>query len=80
MDVDWQAALSALAGGLGVGGIAKHYLTQSAQKLDLIPEKLGEIKAEIAAINVHLSDLHSIKKSIQEHDREIAQLKGRASL
>lgn len=74
MDLDWQAFAGTLLGGSLAVGIAKHFLATAITRLDALPDKLAEIKAQLSVISVKLEALDKMQESLHEHDRKIMAL------
>jgi hypothetical protein len=74
MQVEWQNLLSTLLGSSLAVGIAKHFLGNAINRLEALPEKLAEIKAQLSNVQEKLESLDKIQGTLQEHDRKILAL------
>lgn len=71
MEVQWEAALSAVAGS---GVMVKMYMQKCLKDLSSIVDKISAIQSELAAITVKLEAAERGDVTLREHDRKIAAL------
>lgn len=56
------------------GYLLKSFISQSLKRWDDLPEKIGELKSEIAVISKQLESLDTIEHIVHEHSKVIAVL------
>ncbi len=75
-----NAALSALVGGSLVAGVAKYFISRTLDKIEEMPEKLSEIKAQLSSMQTKLDGLEKIHSMVTDHDRKLVAIEaGRRS-
>lgn len=76
--MSWEAIVGALVSGGLTGGatswLAKAYITKSLDKLEVLAEKIGGIKIELAAMGGIMRQIEDDHRLVMKHERQLAVL------
>lgn len=76
---DLQSAAAAVISGSLAVAAARYFVIKAFERIEALPEKIADIKAQLSLIHFKLEKLERIQDSIQAHDVKLAALEARGS-
>ncbi len=74
---DLQSAAAAVISGSLAVAAARYFVIKAFERIEALPEKISDIKAQLSLIHFKLEKLERIQESIQAHDVKLAALEAR---
>lgn len=72
-----SAIVAAVGGGGLASGMARLFIRRSITQLELIPERLSEIKTELEVIKHKVSSVEGLRGELREQEKRINQMEVR---